>query len=177
MKSKSSLLLSLAVGTVSMLGVGPRAHAQYRDSCPDTIRHDQREVDKAVDRYGYDSRQAQHERAELQRDAANCGYNEYGSQNQYYQGNRDDRRYQGNDGYGDGYRDSDRRGERYDPAYENGYRDGMNIGRQDTMNLKMATAATTAATATKTSTRASTGKAFRTGTPTATAGSEKDWLR
>jgi hypothetical protein len=131
MKSKSSLLLSLAVGTISMLGVGATAHAQYRDSCPDTVGHDQREVDKAVDRYGYDSRQAQHERAELQRDAANCGYNEYGSQNQYYQGDRDDRRYQGNDGYRDGYRDSDRRGERYDPAYENGYRDGMNMGQQD----------------------------------------------
>jgi hypothetical protein len=125
MKSKSSLLLNLAVGTISILGVGATAHAQHRDSSPETIRRDQHEADKAADRYGYDSPQAQHERTELQRDAANCGYNEYGYQNQYYRG--DDRRYQGNDGY----RDYDQRGERYDPAYENGYRDGVNIGQQD----------------------------------------------
>jgi hypothetical protein len=134
MKSKSSLLLGFAVGTISILGVGATAHAQNRNSCPDTMRHDQRELDNAVDRYGYDSPQAQHERGELQRDAANCGYTEYGTQNQYYRGDRDDQRYQGNDAYrGDGYRDNDRR---YDPAYENGYRDGMNLGEQDARKRK-----------------------------------------
>lgn len=129
MKSKSIFLLSLAVGAVSMLGVGATAHAQNRDSCPDTIRHDQREVDKAVDRYGYDSRQAQHERDELQRDAAICGYDEYGARDnaRNYQGDRDDWRYRG----GNGYRDYDRRYDRYDPAVDNGYRDGLNLGQQD----------------------------------------------
>ncbi|HET6142184.1 MAG TPA: hypothetical protein VFE02_01655 [Candidatus Acidoferrales bacterium] len=135
MKSRS-LLSSLVMGTVFILGVGVTVHAQNRNSCPDTIRQDQRDLDKAVDRYGYDSPQAQHERDELQRDAANCGYTEYGSQNQYYRRDREDQRYQGNDAYRDGYRDYDRRGDRYDPAYENGYRDGLNIGQQDARKRK-----------------------------------------
>lgn len=136
MKSQSSLLLSLAFGTISILGAGATAQAQNRNSCPDIIRHDQREVDKASDRYGYDSPQAQHERTELQRDAANCGYTEYGSQNQYDRGDRDDQRYQGNAPYRDGYRDYDRRSDRYDPAYENGYRDGITIGQRDAQKGK-----------------------------------------
>jgi hypothetical protein len=129
MKSTSAFLLSLAVGAVSMFGVGATAHAQNRDSCPDTIRHDQREVDKAVDRYGYDSREAQHERDELQRDAAICGYGENGARDnsRNYQGDRDDGRYRS--GYG--YRDYDRRDDRYNPALDNGYRDGVNVGQQD----------------------------------------------
>jgi hypothetical protein len=130
MKSKSAFLLILAVGTVLIFGVSATAHAQNRNSCPDTIRHDQREVDNAVDRYGYDSRQAQHERDELQRDAAICGYDEYSSRDnnsRSYQGDRDDWRYRG----GNGYRDYDRRNDRYNPASENGYRDGLNLGLQD----------------------------------------------
>jgi hypothetical protein len=127
MKSKS-FLLSLAVSVVSILGMGATARAQYRDSCPDMIRHDQREVDRAVDRYGYDSQQAQHERGELQRDAANCGYG-YGSRDGYqsYRGDRDDWRYRN----GDGYTYYDRRDDRYNPAFDNGYRDGMSIGQKD----------------------------------------------
>ena len=129
MKSRSLYLLSLAVGAVSMLGMGTTVHAQNRNSCPDTLRHDQREVDRAVDRYGSDSRQARDERTEMQRDAANCGYDYDAARNNYqnYQGNRDD----GRSRDGDGYRGYDRRDDRNDPAFDNGYRDGMNIGQQD----------------------------------------------
>ena len=130
MKAKRLSVLSLAAGAISMLAMGSIAQAQNRDSCSDTLRHDQREVDKAVDRHGSDSRQADHERAELQRDATNCGYGYYDSRDNYYQnyrGERDDLR----DRRGDGYRDYDRRSDRYDPAVDNGYRDGMNIGQQD----------------------------------------------
>ena len=119
MKSKHVFLLSLAVGAVSIFGMGTTARAQYRDSCADRIRHDQSEVDRAVDRYGYDSQQAQHERGELQRDAANCGYD--------YRGDRDDPRYR--NGYE--HRDYDRRDDRYHAAFDNGYRDGINIGQRD----------------------------------------------
>ena len=136
MRLKRATLLGLAAGAISMLGLGATAHAQYRDSCPDTIQHDQREVDKAVDRYGYDSRQAQHERDELQRDAAVCGYDQSNRDNyRNYQGDRDDWRYRG----GSGYTDSDRwgdRDDRYQQAINNGYRDGLNLGQQDALKGK-----------------------------------------
>lgn len=131
MKTRTKFFLSLAAGALSLLGVGGTAHAQSRDSCNNTLNHDQREVDRAADRYGYDSPQAQHERAEMQRDAANCGYTNRDNNASYqsYQGDRDrdDSRYRSYDNY----RDYDRRQDRYDPAFDNGYRDGVNIGQQD----------------------------------------------
>jgi hypothetical protein len=132
-KPYTGLKLFLGFGLVTaVLGGAGTAHAQQRwdDRCANQIAKDQDEVDRAVNRYGYDSRQAQHERDELQSDAQKCGY----SRNSTY--------------YDDRYRD-DRWGDRNDrgnynngrsaysnPAYDIGYRDGIAIGQKDSQRRK-----------------------------------------
>ena len=73
MKS-SQFLLALAVSGAVLLGSTGTAHAQQSDTCSARIRKDQRDVNRAIYWYGYNSKQAQHEQDELQRDAADCGY-------------------------------------------------------------------------------------------------------
>ena len=92
---KSSKFLIAVVGAGAMLlGPSGTAQAQRWDACSDRVQKDQGDLDRAIDRYGYDSRQAQHQQAELQRDTANCGYDNYGDRNyRYNDGNRDDWRY------------------------------------------------------------------------------------
>lgn len=128
--------IAIVLGAAGMFLVGSGAsHAQNWDGCSARVQKDQQDVDMAIDRYGYDSRQAQHEQAELQRDAARCGYDLYG--NRDYR-NGDDGRYRyPNPGYDDGYDGGYDRGYgNYNPAFDNGYRDGMMMGQRDSQRNK-----------------------------------------
>jgi hypothetical protein len=117
MKSKLLLVTGVIFGGIALAATASAARAQ--DSCADRVRQDQRELDRAVDRYGYDSSQAQHERAELRRDAANCGYDV----------DRDNRN-------GAAYGDRGYYGQRNSSAFDNGYRDGVAMGQRDAQKGK-----------------------------------------
>ena len=73
MKS-SQFLLALAVSGAALLGCTGTAHAGQSDTCSARIQKDQRDVNRAIYWYGYNSKQTQHEQDELQRDAVDCGY-------------------------------------------------------------------------------------------------------
>jgi hypothetical protein len=126
MRSNKLFVMGLIISGAIWLGLGGTACAQ--SSCSNRVRQDQSDLDQAVDRYGYYSQQAEHERAELQRDAANCRYDGYGARN-YYDGNRNDWQYR-NDG------DRDDRYYRASPAFDNGYRDGVAMGQRDSQKRK-----------------------------------------
>lgn len=115
------LLICLAASGVMFFGTPGISHAQNRASCS-RIRANQQNLQKAVDRYGPYSSQAQHERSELQRDSANCGYYDGGNNGGYNNG-----------GYNGGY---DGRGAYNTPAFDNGYRDGVSDGQRDRQQRK-----------------------------------------
>jgi hypothetical protein len=65
--------VAVAVGLLLMLG-GPlavTASAADRD-CGERVAREQRELDRAIDRHGYNSRQAEHERREIAKLLAKC---------------------------------------------------------------------------------------------------------
>lgn len=116
-------LICLAVG-VGVFGAEGAARAQSREECSRRIQRDQRELDRAIDQYGNYSSQARHERTELQRDAAKCGYFDYN--------NDPDDRWRDNRGpYDDGQSDSYGRRSYENPAADTGYRDGLAVGQKD----------------------------------------------
>jgi hypothetical protein len=112
-----SFLSCLIVG-VGLLGVVGAARAQNRADCARRVQQDQRDLARAIDRYGYYSSQARHERTELDRDAAKCGYSD---------SDRDDRWRDNRGPYNDIY------GQRAyeNPAFDIGYRDGAAVGQRD----------------------------------------------
>jgi hypothetical protein len=72
---KKSLLLGVALSGLMLLGTAGTARADdSRDRCGERINHEQHELDRAIARHGYDSRQADHERRELNRLRHECGY-------------------------------------------------------------------------------------------------------
>ena len=90
---------------------------QDRDDCYRRVQRERRDVARAIDQHGYYSSQARHEREELQRDEARCGYFE----------DNDDRWRDNRDRYN---------GRRYEsngssPAFDIGYRDGIAVGQRD----------------------------------------------
>jgi hypothetical protein len=123
-KSSKFLLSLVAAGVISLSSTGT-AHAQRWDSCSVRIQKDQQDLNRAIHRYGYNSRQAQYEQDELERDAANCGYDVHGYRS--YR-DRDDWRYRDGGGYNENY---DRGYGDYDAAFDNGYRDGLIMGERD----------------------------------------------
>jgi|SRR6516225_10219575 len=114
---RSKFLLALVAGGTALLGLTGTAHAQQWDSCSARIQKDQQDFNRAVYSYGYYSKQAQHERDELQRDAADC--------DRTYR-DRDDWRYRDDGGYYDNY----------DAAWHSGYRDGLLIGERDAQKYR-----------------------------------------
>jgi len=117
------LLICLATG-VGVLGWAGHASAQDRDACSRRMMQDRRELERAIDQHGYYSSQARHERSELQRDAARCGYPAYDE-------GRDDRWRDSDDRYGDRPYDDYGRRRIENPAFDIGYRDGLAIGQRD----------------------------------------------
>jgi len=79
LRSREAIMLrhikqvAVAVGLLLMLG-GPlavTASAADRD-CGERVAREQRELDRAIDRHGYNSRQAEHERREIAKLRAKC---------------------------------------------------------------------------------------------------------
>lgn len=130
----SQLLMGLGLATAVLLVGTGIAHAQrWDDRCASVMERDQDAVRHAVDRYGYDSPQAQHERNELQTDARNCGYSGSSTYDDRYRnnggGDRDDR-------WRNEVRNDDRSSSYRSPAYDVGYRDGVAIGQKDSQKGK-----------------------------------------
>jgi hypothetical protein len=66
-------LLAIALGGFLLLGVAGAANAADWDrGCDRKIAHEQRELDRAIERHGYWSHQAQNDRRELDRLYARC---------------------------------------------------------------------------------------------------------
>jgi hypothetical protein len=87
-------LLTAGLGTAMALGgiLIASTPAEARDDCSKRIQKEQRELNRAVQRYGYSSRQANEERREIRRLQSTCGG---------FFGNRDDRRWRRGDGDND----------------------------------------------------------------------------
>lgn len=83
-------VLGMALGAFFALGGATAARADNWRDCERKIEHEQRDLDKAIARHGYYSRQADHERHELDRLYDRCG-----------------RRDRDRDRYRDDYRDRD----------------------------------------------------------------------
>jgi hypothetical protein len=82
MKWKTTMLASV-LGALVMLGGAGVASAQNRyrdddryrdDACYRKIEKERRELDRAIERHGFYSRQADHERRELRKLQARCSY-------------------------------------------------------------------------------------------------------
>jgi len=74
---RNKLLLTLAAGTLLMLGSAATADAQYyrsRSRCEQRIRQLERNVNHYERRDGYFSRNARRERQKLYETRRNCGY-------------------------------------------------------------------------------------------------------
>jgi hypothetical protein len=125
MKSRKLFVTNAIIAAAVLLQTSGAVSAQGWNSCSARVQQDEREARQAADRYGYDSREARHERTELQRDARNCGYNN--STPAFNDGDRDELRYRNSNDYrGDHNYDG-----RYNPAFQNGYRDGVAMGQKD----------------------------------------------
>jgi len=63
------------LGALVMFGGAGAAQAADRDdACYRKIRNEERELDRAINRHGYHSRQADHERRELDKLRDKCSY-------------------------------------------------------------------------------------------------------
>ena len=69
-------LFGIILGSLLVLGAAGTAGAD--DWCYKHIRHEQHELDKAIAHHGYYSRQAEHERRELDRIRDECRYRGFG---------------------------------------------------------------------------------------------------
>jgi hypothetical protein len=68
-------LLGIALGAVMIFGGASSARASgWGGRCEERIEHEQHELDRAIERHGYYSRQADHERRELARLRDECRY-------------------------------------------------------------------------------------------------------
>jgi len=68
------MLAGIALGAFMILGGAGTARANDRRNCGEKIAYEQHELDRAIARHGYYSRQADHERRELDRLYAKCRY-------------------------------------------------------------------------------------------------------
>jgi len=67
-------VLAIMLGAFFALGGATAVRADDWRDCEKKIRHEQRELDRAIARHGYYSRQANEERRELDRLRDRCGY-------------------------------------------------------------------------------------------------------
>ncbi|MGH9775618.1 MAG: hypothetical protein ACRD50_11795 [Candidatus Acidiferrales bacterium] len=71
-------IAGMAMGALFLLSGAGTAKADDWGGCESHIRHEQNDLNRAINRHGYWSPQAQKERRDLHRALANCGYfNEY----------------------------------------------------------------------------------------------------
>jgi hypothetical protein len=126
MVTKTKLAAIVLGAALMLLGAG----AARADNCDARIRNEQRDLQRTINRYGYFSRQAQSERAELRRIQDSC------RGNSWFRGNgdrdRDDRWGGRNRDWnrdnqwrrGDGDHDRDDRGHKRDRDRDRNDRDG-----------------------------------------------------
>lgn len=72
---RNSMMLAVVLGALVMFGGAgiARAAAPDRDdSCYRKVREEERELNRAIDRYGFYSRQANHERRDLDKARDKC---------------------------------------------------------------------------------------------------------
>lgn len=68
-----TLLTSMAIAAAMVLFTGvPRAHAESEEECQHRIAHADHELHEAIERFGPESRQAEHERHELHEARERC---------------------------------------------------------------------------------------------------------
>jgi len=74
-KSRKLMLAAVAFGGLLLLGTpGTVRAADQGPRCEQRLRQEQFELDRAIARHGFYSRQAEHERRELNRLRYECGY-------------------------------------------------------------------------------------------------------
>jgi len=74
-KLSKARILGLALGVFVLLGAAGTATAgDWYHDCQRQIAHEHHELDRAIARHGYHSRQADHERHELWRLESECRY-------------------------------------------------------------------------------------------------------
>jgi hypothetical protein len=72
---RKAVLLGVALSGLMLVGTAGTARADDgRERCGERINHEQRELDRAIARHGYYSRQADRERRELNRLRYQCRY-------------------------------------------------------------------------------------------------------
>jgi hypothetical protein len=71
---RRAMWAGIALGAFLILGGASTARADDWRSCGEKIAHEQHELDRAIARHGFYSRQADHERRELDRLYAKCRY-------------------------------------------------------------------------------------------------------
>jgi hypothetical protein len=111
-KAWKAALLTTAFGGLLLFGGTASARAE---NCPTKLYKQEQKLNDAINRHGYNSRQANHERHELGEVQQKCGYQNYGynrdrDYNRYPYYHRDP--YYGRDPYGNYGRDEDYRRDR-----------------------------------------------------------------
>jgi len=74
---RNSMLLAIVLGALVMFGGAGTARAMGNDrddSCYRKVREEERELDRAIERHGFYSRQADHERRDLERAREKCRF-------------------------------------------------------------------------------------------------------
>jgi hypothetical protein len=72
---RSSMVLTIMLGALVMSGGAGTAQAignDRDDGCYRKVREEERELNRAIERHGYDSRQANHERRDLEKAREKC---------------------------------------------------------------------------------------------------------
>lgn len=100
---RNTLVAAAALGAVAFAGA-PRAQANDGYDCQRRINKAEWKLEEAIDRHGYRSRQANHERHELQEERDRCGREQRRWRDREYRDRRYSDRY---DDRGRRYRDDD----------------------------------------------------------------------
>jgi hypothetical protein len=67
-----ALSVGIAAGLMTFGGAVPKAHAESPEECQQRIVHAEHDLHKAIEHHGRDSKQANHERHELQEARERC---------------------------------------------------------------------------------------------------------
>ena len=72
---RTSVVAAIVLGALVMFGGAGTARADSRDreeACYRNVRQQERELDRAIERHGFNSRQADHERRDVERAREKC---------------------------------------------------------------------------------------------------------
>jgi hypothetical protein len=89
---RNSMMLAVVLGALVMFGGAGTARADNRDrddACYRKVREEERELNRAIERHGFYSRQANHERRDLEKARDKCRSQR--DRDDRYRRDRDDR--------------------------------------------------------------------------------------